>query len=139
MSKLSPRQTLAALKRDRSGATAIEFGILGPVFLAMLCGIMFLGVYMFNSKRIDAATFDAARQAMLVSEPNLTTVKAEVDAAFKKLNLDGATVKVKLGTRPDGGEEAIITAEYTMLDPTSLLNTKGFVHNVEYRVPLWEN
>lgn len=139
MTKLSPKQTLRALKDDRRGTTAIEFGILGPVFLAMICGIMFFGVYMFNSKRMDSATFDAARQAMLVSEPTLATVKAEVDATFRKLNLEGATVDVALATRPDGGEEAIITAQYTMLDPTSLLNTKGFVHNVEYRVPLWEN
>lgn len=139
MSKFSIKKTALALKSDRSGATAIEFGILGPIFLALVCGIMFFGVFMFNGKRLDAAAFDAARQAMLVNEPTLTTVKAEVDETFRKLNLDGATVRVAIGTRPDGGEEAIITAKYVMLDPTSLLNTQGFTRNVEYRVPLWEN
>ena len=139
MSSARLKSLLRSWAKDRSGTAAIEFGILGPVFLAMTCGIMFLGVFLFNANRIDSAAFEASRQVMLVNEPTIANLQAEVTSQFNQLDLDGSTYSVSIGQRPDGGDEAIITASYTMLDPTAFLNTEGFTHNVEYRVPLWEN
>ncbi len=132
-------QFLKAWSNDRKGTAAIEFGLIAPVFLALTCGIMFLGVFLFNSNRLDSAAFEASRKVMLVNEPTLVNLEAEMDAYFADLALEGATYRVTIGQRPDGGDEAIITAAYTMADPTAFLNTEGFTHDVEYRVPLWEN
>jgi len=126
-------------REDRSGATAVEFGLLGPVFIAMLCGVMFFGTYLYNCNRVDSTTFNAARQVMLINKPTLANVKAEVDSAFADLNMGGTLTNVAIGQRDDGGSEAIIVASYTMANPTAFLDTQGFTHRVEYRVPLWEN
>lgn len=130
---------LKAWLKDQKGTAAIEFGLIAPIFLALVCGIMFLGVFLFNSNRLDSAAFEASRQVMLVNEPTLDNLEAEVNGYFTDLNLEGTTYRVTIGQRPDGGDEAIITASYTMTNPTAFLNTKGFTHDVEYRVPLWEN
>lgn len=136
---IATKHLLRAWAKDKKGTAAIEFGLIAPIFIALVCGIMFLGVFMFNSSRVDAAAFDASRQVMLVNEPSLVNLQAEVNARFTELDVDGTTYSVAIGQRPDGGDEAIITASYTMTDPTAFLNTEGFTHAVEYRVPLWEN
>jgi len=125
--------------KDKSGVAAIEFGLLGPIFIALLCGVMFFGTYLYNANRVDSTTFNAARQVMLINKPTIATVQAEVDQAFADLNMAGTTATVSIGQRDDGGSEAIISAAYTMVDPTAFLNSEGFTHQVEYRVPLWEN
>ncbi len=52
---------LAALPRDVSGAYAIEFGAVAPVFLLLLLGIIELGMMVFVQSVLDGAARDAAR------------------------------------------------------------------------------
>lgn len=52
---------LAALPRDASGAFAIEFGVVVPVFLLLLLGIIELGMMVFVQSVLDGAARDAAR------------------------------------------------------------------------------
>lgn len=63
--KLTP---LALLKRrflkDEGGATAIEFGLIGPVFFAMMFGIMELAMIYFAQQQLEQALHDAARTVM---------------------------------------------------------------------------
>ena len=50
------RQVLAALKRDDNAATAIEFGILGPMLFVMMLGVLQVGTGMqaYNAMRSAA-------------------------------------------------------------------------------------
>ena len=52
------RRRLSALRRDRTGSAAIEFGIIAPVFLVMLLGVFQVGVWMqaYNAMRNAVAT-----------------------------------------------------------------------------------
>jgi Flp pilus assembly protein TadG len=52
---------LAALPRDASGAFAIEFGAVIPVFLLLLLGIIELGMMVFVQSVLDGSARDAAR------------------------------------------------------------------------------
>lgn len=46
---------------DRSGAAAVEFAILAPIFLALLFSILEAGYYFFVNSAVDAANTHAAR------------------------------------------------------------------------------
>lgn len=133
------RNLRAFLNRWRSnvdGVAAIEFAILGPIFIALLCGVMYFGVYAFNSNRVDNAARDAARNAMLLQAPTLAEVESEVELVFDNLSVGNVTSSVSIGQRPDGGREAIIVASYVSDGVSAYLNTQGFAHAVEMRAPL---
>ncbi|WP_019903246.1 TadE/TadG family type IV pilus assembly protein [Methylobacterium sp. 77] len=50
---------------SRSGATAVEFALVGPLFFLALVEILQGGLYLFCSAAIDKATADAGRVIML--------------------------------------------------------------------------
>lgn len=55
------RARLAAFRRDRAGATAVEFGIVALPLLFMLFAIIELGLVFMISTSLDNATTNAAR------------------------------------------------------------------------------
>ena len=62
-------------RRDRSGATAIEFGLIGLPFLAIVCAIFEVAYVDFENEMLAAAVTKAAR-AMLTGQTqaaNITT------------------------------------------------------------------
>src|SRR5579859_5633280 len=48
---------------DDSGATAVEFGILAPAFIAILLGVVYLGMLMFTQASLHYAVEESARCA----------------------------------------------------------------------------
>lgn len=61
---------IPALRRfchDRSGAAAVEFALIAPLFLMLLCGIIENGLILLTQSTLDNATRDAARTLMLGS------------------------------------------------------------------------
>lgn len=54
-------QLPARLAKDRRGASAVEFAIIAPVFLALTFSILEAGFYFFVTSTVDAANTKAAR------------------------------------------------------------------------------
>jgi len=54
---------LESLRRDQQGTTAVEFGIIAPVFIALLLGTMGLCVALFLIGSLHFAVEDGARCA----------------------------------------------------------------------------
>jgi len=52
---------LRALARDRRGASALEFALIAPLFLALTFSILEAGSYFFTLSAVDAANAKAAR------------------------------------------------------------------------------
>jgi Flp pilus assembly protein TadG len=50
--------------RDRSGAIAVEFAILSPLYLCLLLGMVAYAVYLGASHSVQQMTADAARYAV---------------------------------------------------------------------------
>lgn len=48
----------------RSGAAAVEFAFVGPIFILMLCGIMAYGGYFWSAHAVQQVANDAARAAV---------------------------------------------------------------------------
>jgi len=56
---------LKLLRRDGRGMAAVEFGLLAPLFIVLLCGILENGLILFSQTVLDNATRDASRLILL--------------------------------------------------------------------------
>jgi hypothetical protein len=59
--KVTPSQLLRRWRRDRSGATAIEFAFVAMPFLMLLFGILGVGLYFFTTFTLENAVEQAGR------------------------------------------------------------------------------
>jgi Flp pilus assembly protein TadG len=58
------------LRRDRRGTTAIEFAIIGPLFLLLIFGILENAIILWSQAVLDNATRDAARLTLTGQSQN---------------------------------------------------------------------
>lgn len=56
---------LPRIKRDENGAMAVEFALLGPIFLLLLVGVLQVGMAMQNYNALRSLSADVARYAMV--------------------------------------------------------------------------
>lgn len=61
---MSERKTRKPARSAESGAVAVEFAILGPVFLLMLAGVVVWGQYMWIAHTVQQLANDSARAAL---------------------------------------------------------------------------
>lgn len=79
---LRPRTPIALL-RDRSGATAVEFGLVAVPFLVVVLGILELALIFLVSGTLDTATAAVARESsMLETRPTTAAVAERICAAM---------------------------------------------------------
>lgn len=60
-----PVVTLRRLRRENAGVSAVEFGMIAPVFITMLLGMLDLGHMMYGKSVLNGAVQEAARSASL--------------------------------------------------------------------------
>ena len=94
---LAIRRYLRRLGRDQAGTAAIEFGVLAPVFFAMLLGIVDIGRYMWTLNTIQYAIDDGLR-AGSVEQLNETEVENRVKDALLGLDTTGIVVEATMPT-----------------------------------------
>lgn len=70
---------LAGFRRDRSGASALEFAILLPVFLTMLFGTIQMGLLFFQAGTVQYALEETARDVMVRQD----MTPAQVNSAIR--------------------------------------------------------
>jgi Flp pilus assembly protein TadG len=91
------RRYLRRLGRDQGGTAAIEFGVLAPVFFAMLLGIVDIGRYMWTLNTIQYAIDDGLR-AGSVEQLDETEVEKRVKNALLGLDTTGIAVEATMPT-----------------------------------------
>lgn len=69
---------LRRLTRNRRGVAAVEFAMIGPVFILLTCGILENGLILLTQSALDNATRVAARQVMLGSISSSTAFKTAI-------------------------------------------------------------
>lgn len=81
--RLRPPIRPIALLRDRSGATAVEFGLVAVPFLVVVLGILELALIFLVSGTLDTATAAVARQSsMLETRPTTAALAARICTAM---------------------------------------------------------
>jgi Flp pilus assembly protein TadG len=63
----------AGFRADKSGTTAVEFALVGPALVFLLCGIIECGKMLWTQNALQYAVEQAARYAVLLNPTNPTT------------------------------------------------------------------
>lgn len=89
--------------RDRRGAAAIEFAIVGPVFILLLVGMIVYGGWFWMAHSVQAAVSEGARAAIagLDAAEREQLAREVVEAQLKDLGLKAADAVVAV--RPEPG------------------------------------
>lgn len=96
---LGHRQKSIDFWQCRSGASAVEFAVIGPVFIVLLVGIISYGGYFWLAHTVQQLTNDAARAAVAglsaTERQSLaqSTINSEVQS-YAFLNAASASVSV---------------------------------------------
>lgn len=112
-SPTAPFRTFAA---SRSGAAAVEFAFVGPIFVLMLCGVMAYGGYFWAAHAVQQVANDAARAAVagLTGGERESLARAAVEAEiadYAYLEASNANVAVN-----DLADRMTVTVTYDATD-----------------------
>lgn len=120
---LSPK-SWAAVLRNSSGAAVIEFALIAPAFLAMLFGMLQVGIYLQNYNAVQSVASDGARYVMIEYQKDNTLTDEQIRSVMLGvatnspyiLDTDRLNVSVdRSGTsRVDGAIEIDINIDYTL-------------------------
>jgi Flp pilus assembly protein TadG len=118
--------TLKRLRQDRSGASAIEFAIIGPLVLVVVFGIIELAVIFMATQYLETATQQSTRLIMTGQVKSANMTKEQ----FKTLVCDRLTMMMK-----DCGSlyvDAQTYDSFTAPDFSSPITNKEFVDNTKF-------
>jgi Flp pilus assembly protein TadG len=109
------RHRLPWLGRDEGGAAAIEFGMIAPIFFALLLGIIDIGRYMWTLNTMQYALDDAVR-AGVVRQLTESEITGWLKESLAGLNTGAVNVGVDIGV-----STVSVTADttYSFLFPIS--------------------
>lgn len=98
-----------------TGAAAVEFAILTPVFLFMLFGMLAYGIYFGAAHSVQQLAADAARTSIAGLTPGerdtLVTGFIARNAADYVL-IDPARLSIAIGDKPDDPDQYRVTVSY---------------------------
>jgi Flp pilus assembly protein TadG len=124
---------LSRLAQDRSGANAVEFAIIAPVFLALLFGVFQLGWALHLNQSVDYAVQNVTRQLVATPSLTLSQVTADVQAQAKQNGVADAlqSVTVTLTEDPAGTspQMALVSAAYVHTIGVPFLPTYSYTYN----------
>lgn len=80
------RRALRSLRRDRRGISAVEFGLVVPVLLLALLGLLDLGYNMYTAAILEGSIQAAARNSTLEdATTNVAAIDAKVTSAVRDI------------------------------------------------------
>jgi len=117
---------LLRLARNQRGGAAIEFALLAPIFIALMMGVVEVGIYMQNYSAVRSLATDASRFAAVeyqknnqITESTLeTNIRSMAIASPYNLNDDRLTVAVnEVSPSPiNGARQFSLTLTYDLPD-----------------------
>jgi Flp pilus assembly protein TadG len=110
---------IQALRRDQRGVTAIEFGLLAPVFVLILCAWVEVGLCLVMESALDNATRDASRLIRTGSATEATFKAAVCAKASPIVPCASIVYKVQSGS-------SFASLSYTAVSKTGTLSSTGF-------------
>lgn len=134
-----------ALGRNTSGSVAIEFGLLGPLMIAMLLGVLQVGMGMQSYNALRGVAGDVARYAVvnyqssnLLTTQQLQTYGVAVGTA-SPYNLTSTELEVLVvnaaNQRVTGATELTFTITYEVPSLLTLLDIEG--PTISYSRPIF--
>ncbi|WP_342362706.1 TadE/TadG family type IV pilus assembly protein [Terrarubrum flagellatum] len=106
---------LRKLQRDARGVAAIEFAIIAPILLLMLCGIFVYGLYFATLHGLQQIVAEASRASIagLTDVEREQLAKAQINGTISNYGLlDRQYLQVRAATDPTASDRYIITVTY---------------------------
>ncbi|MBP2159336.1 MULTISPECIES: TadE family protein [Asticcacaulis] len=88
------RRLLRRLTRNRRGATALEFAIVAPVFIAMVFGVFNLGYALYCGAAVRHAIQESSR--LLMFDPNTTASTFKTAVVSKLVNVPVTNLRIAI-------------------------------------------
>ena len=115
------------------GATAVEFAIVAPLYLAMMVGVFELSRAMWIKASMQYAVEETSRYALVNTSASATTLQTYAES---KLNDAGVGTTGMTFTITADGTVADIQVSYSFETLTSLLPFPSLTLTAKSRVPL---
>ena len=121
MNRVAMNRWVQRLRRNRSGAVAIEFAFIAPVLFAIILGTIDLGRFAWTLSTVQMAADEAARQGAV---QNKATSAVETQAENNLLGMDPGNFTVVASNVVISGANFLrvnITRTYNFMLPISLV------------------
>ncbi len=139
------RHFLQRLARDASGSTIIEFALLGPLMMAMMLGVLQLGVGMHGYNAMRSASADVARYAAVQYQTENDLSNSQIEA-YAQLTLTrapyglstsdvGVTVANAATQRVTGAKELTLTYTYRVPNLLTMITQRDI--DLTYARPIF--
>ena len=108
---------MGSVDQRQSGASAVEFAVIAPLFIAVLFAVVEFGIILYTQSIITHATREGARLGVVFSTPrtNDAAIRAEVQGFLDQCGLTstaGITIAPPLASRI-GGTPLTVRVDYT--------------------------
>jgi Flp pilus assembly protein TadG len=124
-----------ALLRDQQGAVAVEFALVSSAFFALLIGLCYLGVMLFNNMSLQWAVEKAARVAEINAAATQSDIQTAVNSYLSSVGLPNATVAYSSSVS-NGVTTGTITASYSQSYTLPMISTFNINFSSNLSVPL---
>lgn len=129
------RRMLRHLTRDRRGATALEFAIVAPVFIAMVFGVFNLGYALYCGAAVRHAIQESSRLLMFDSDTSADTFKATVVSKLVNVPVTDLRVAITDETVTQTEHLKRITWTYNYMVYAPFITSKAFEMGSSVTVP----
>ena len=106
-------KSVSKAARDTSGGTALEFALLGPVFLVLLIGFFQVAWAMYCASSVRYALHNSARSLVLNPTMSQSAFQTLVQSAVSPLTSSNVTVTLSRTYPSSGLQLAQATATYS--------------------------
>ena len=118
-------QALRRLIGDKTAAAAVEFGLVGPLFLAMFLGVLQIGIGMQNYNAMRAITGDVTRHAAITYQQGTKPTDADLETYAQTLAV----------APPYGLNATHLTVDASTVASTQFTGAKEITMTITYTVP----
>lgn len=108
--------------RNQSGATAVEFALVSSALIALVLGICYVAIMLFNNLSLEWALANASRLAEINKSVTQATIAQAVNAHLASMDLPTATVQYTSSVS-GGLRTAVITAGYSQTYTLPMVST----------------
>ena len=124
------------LARDCSGASALEFAILAPIFLSLVFGVIVLGWALYTMSNVNFVAERVGRLVQLNPAMSATEVSESIKAELPHLDQDNLNVSLQIDTQASGYTIARATVTYDFSVEVPLLWSQAVHYTTTVSVPL---
>lgn len=126
---------MSGLIADQDGAVAVEFALVSTAFLAIVIGLCYVGIMLFNNMSLQWAVEKAARVAEINSAATQSDISTAVNSYLSSVGLPNATVTYSSSVS-GGVTTATIQASYSQSYALPMISTFHINFSSNLTVPL---